>query len=172
VQLTHDRFVDSVRDILQDTGVAGSQLAFEITESTLMTRPEDTLETLLRIKALGIRIAIDDFGTGYSSLSHLKRFPVDSVKIDRSFVRDLETDPDDRELVRAIVAMSRSLRLRVVAEGVETEGQASMLGAMGCTSLQGHFYAPAAHGEATAAWLLARVLACPPDEQGLVGAAR
>ncbi|OYY61611.1 MAG: hypothetical protein B7Y51_09845, partial [Burkholderiales bacterium 28-67-8] len=171
VQLAHAQFVDSVSDILEDTGVEGSQLAFEITESTLMSHPEDTLETLLRIKALGIRIAIDDFGTGYSSLSHLKRFPVDSVKIDRSFVRDLETDPDDRELARAIVAMSRSLRLRVVAEGVETEGQASMLSAMGCTSLQGHLYARAAGGDATAAWLHPRMLVSPAQEEGFAVAA-
>ncbi len=171
VQLAHAQFVDSVSDILADTGIEGSQLAFEITESTLMSQPEDTLETLLRIKALGIRIAIDDFGTGYSSLSHLKRFPVDSVKIDRSFVRDLETDPDDRELARAIVAMSRSLRLRVVAEGVETEGQASMLSAMGCTSLQGHLYARAAGGEATAAWLHPRMLVSPAPEEGFAVAA-
>ncbi len=171
VQLAHAQFVDSVSDILEDTGIEGSQLAFEITESTLMTQPEDTLETLLRIKALGIRIAIDDFGTGYSSLSHLKRFPVDSVKIDRSFVRDLETDPDDRELARAIVAMSRSLRLRVVAEGVETEGQASMLSAMGCTSLQGHLYARAAGGDATAAWLHPRMVVSPAQEEGFAVAA-
>ncbi len=171
VQLAHAQFVDSVSDILDDTGVDGSQLAFEITESTLMTQPEDTLATLLRIKALGISIAIDDFGTGYSSLSHLKRFPVDSVKIDRSFVRDLETDPDDRELARAIVAMSRSLRLRVVAEGVETEGQASMLSAMGCTALQGHLYARAAGVDTTSAWLHPRMLVDPAQNEGLAVAA-
>lgn len=161
VQLAHAGFIDMVADTLQSTGVDGAQLAFEITESTLMTDPEATLGLLQRIKALGIRIAIDDFGTGYSSLSHLKRFPVDSVKIDRSFVRDLETDPDDRELVKAIVAMSRSLRLRVVAEGVETDVQSEMLTAMGCTSLQGFLYARPVDAAAVGAWLRAAIAGQP-----------
>ncbi|MBX9793977.1 MAG: EAL domain-containing protein, partial [Burkholderiaceae bacterium] len=100
VQLADAGFVDNVAQTLRSTGVTGDQLAFEITESTLMRDPEATLGILQQIKALGIRIAVDDFGTGYSSLSHLKRFPVDSVKIDRSFVRDLETDPNDRELAK------------------------------------------------------------------------
>ena len=161
VQLAHAGFIEMVAETLQSTGVEGSQLAFEITESTLMTDPEATLGLLLQIKALGVRIAIDDFGTGYSSLSHLKRFPVDSVKIDRSFVRDLETDPDDRELVKAIVAMSRSLRLRVVAEGVETDVQAEMLTAMGCTSLQGFLYAKPADAVTLGEWLHATLIEHP-----------
>ena len=160
MQLAEVGFVDMVADTLRSTGTDGSQLAFEITESTLMRDPEATLGILRQIKAMGIRIAIDDFGTGYSSLSHLKRFPVDSVKIDRSFVRDLETDPDDRELAKAIVAMSRSLRLRVVAEGVETAAQASMLGAMGCTSLQGFLYERPVDGSAVTAWLQSCLVDC------------
>ena len=162
VQLADAGFVDKVTSVLQSTGVAGAQLAFEITESTLMADPEATLDVLMRLKALGIRIAIDDFGTGYSSLSHLKRFPVDSVKIDRSFVRDLETNPDDRELAKAIVAMSRSLRLRVVAEGVETETQAEILKTMGCTSFQGFLYAKPADAATIAAWLMARIASHSP----------
>lgn len=165
VQLADIRFVDTVSEILRSSGVTGAQLAFEITESTLMKDPAATLEVLRQIKALGIRIAVDDFGTGYSSLSHLKRYPVDSVKIDRSFVRDLETDPDDRELARAIVAMSRSLRLRVVAEGVETEAQASMLGAMGCTSLQGFLYTKPLDAVTVTAWLRSRLEAHPANEE-------
>ncbi|OYU00378.1 MAG: hypothetical protein CFE40_03495 [Burkholderiales bacterium PBB1] len=161
VQLAHAGFIEMVADTLQSTGVAGAQLAFEITESTLMTDPDATLGLLQRIKTLGIRIAVDDFGTGYSSLSHLKRFPVDSVKIDRSFVRDLETDPDDRELVKAIVAMSRSLRLRVVAEGVETDVQSEMLTAMGCTSLQGFLYARPADAATVGRWLQAAMAGQP-----------
>lgn len=153
VQLAHAGFIEMVADTLQSTGVNGAQLAFEITESTLMADPDATLGLLQRLKALGIRIAIDDFGTGYSSLSYLKRFPVDSVKIDRSFVRDLEIDTDDRELVKAIVAMSRSLRLRVVAEGVETDVQSEMLKAMGCTSLQGFLYAKPVDVVTAGAWL-------------------
>jgi EAL domain-containing protein (putative c-di-GMP-specific phosphodiesterase class I) len=158
VQLADIDFVGVVSDILRSTGVGGEQLSFEITESTLMKDPTTTLNVLHQIRALGIRIAVDDFGTGYSSLSHLKRFPVNAVKIDRSFVRDLETDPDDRELAKAIVAMSRSLRLRVVAEGVETEGQASLLSAMGCTSLQGYLFARPADAATTAAWLQGRLV--------------
>lgn len=164
VQLAAGGFVEMVAETLRSTGVVGTQLAFEITESTLMHDPDATLHILQQIKALGIRIAVDDFGTGYSSLSHLKRFPVDSVKIDRSFVRDLETDPDDRELAKAIVAMSRSLRLRVVAEGVETEAQASMLGAMGCTSLQGFLYARPIDAEAVTAWLRERLCKQAADQ--------
>ena len=164
VQLAEAGFVDMVADTLRSTGTDGSQLAFEITESTLMRDPEATLGILREIKGMGIRIAIDDFGTGYSSLSHLKRFPVDSVKIDRSFVRDLETDPDDRELAKAIVAMSRSLRLRVVAEGVETLAQARMLGAMGCTSLQGFLYERPVEGSAVTAWLQSCLADCSAIE--------
>ena len=167
VQLAEAGFVDTVTETLRATGVRGEQLAFEITESTLMRDPDATLHLLQQIKALGIRIAIDDFGTGYSSLSHLKRFPVDSVKIDRSFVRDLETDPDDRELAKAIVAMSRSLRLRVVAEGVETEAQASMLSAMGCTSLQGFLYARPIDAAAVTDWLRPRLAASPRSDEPL-----
>ena len=143
VQLARAEFVTRVESMLQSTGVLGTQIVFEITESALMSDPDTVLGVLRRLKSLGIRLAIDDFGTGYSSLGHLKRFPVDSVKIDRTFVRELDTNADDQALVKAIVAMSHSLRLRTVAEGVETVAQASVLRAMGCTALQGFLYAPA-----------------------------
>ena len=162
VQLARADFVDAVADLLRTTGVDGSRLAFEITESTLMQDPDATLDMLQRLKALGVRIAIDDFGTGYSSLGHLKRFPVDIVKIDRAFVRDLETDADDRALVRAILAMARSLRLHVVAEGVETEAQAAILAEMDCPALQGFLFARPADAAATSAWLQARAAAEAP----------
>lgn len=142
VQLARAEFVARVADMLRSTGVAGAQIVFEITESTLMSDPDTMLGVLRRLKALGIRLAIDDFGTGYSSLGHLKRFPVDSVKIDRTFVRELDTNTDDQALVKAIVAMSQNLRLRTVAEGVETVAQAAVLRAMGCSALQGFLYAP------------------------------
>ena len=158
VQFAQANFIERVAQILADTGVSGTQLEFEITESTLMHDPEATLGLLRRIKAMGIRIAVDDFGTGYSSLSHLKRFPVDTVKVDRTFVRDLETDPDDRELIKAIVVMSRSLRLRVVAEGVETEAQAELLAAMDCTALQGFLYARPADAASVGHWLRAKLV--------------
>ncbi len=140
VQLRERSFAQMVASILTRYGVDGARLELEITESTLMTDPDAMLTTLSQLKALGLRISIDDFGTGYSSLSYLKRFPVDTVKIDRTFVRDMETDSSDRELIRAILAMSRSLELEVVAEGVETEGQADILTGMGCPSLQGYLF--------------------------------
>ena len=153
VQLAHPGFAQLVAKVLHSTGVAGQRLELEITESTLMKDPEATLQVLQQLKTLGVRIAIDDFGTGYSSLSHLKRFPVDTVKIDRSFVRDMEIDAGDRELVKAILAMSKSLRLHAVAEGVETEAQATILAAMDCPGLQGYLFAAPADARATSAWL-------------------
>jgi diguanylate cyclase len=97
-------------------------------------------EVLARIKEMGISISIDDFGTGYSSLSYLKRFPIDTLKIDRSFVRDIPADLDDVAIVRAIIAMARSLRMRTVAEGVEQEEQMRFLRAEGCEEMQGYLY--------------------------------
>jgi EAL domain-containing protein (putative c-di-GMP-specific phosphodiesterase class I) len=100
-----------------------SHLELEITESTTMQNPEKSIATLRQFKEMGIRISIDDFGTGYSSLNYLRRIPFDSLKIDRSFVMNINTSPDDAAIVRAIIAMAHSLKLRVIAEGVETEGQ-------------------------------------------------
>lgn len=141
VQLREDGFAQSVSETLARHDIDGRQLELEITESTLMTDSDLMLKTLKGLKSLGLRISIDDFGTGYSSLSYLKRFPVDTVKVDRSFVRDMEDDSSDRELIRAILAMSRSLSLEVIAEGVETEGQAGILADMGCPLLQGYLFA-------------------------------
>ncbi len=140
LQIAQPDFADRVAQTLQATGIEGEQLVFELTESALARDPQASREALLRIKALGIRVAIDDFGTGHSSLAHLKRFPVDTLKIDRAFVRDLETDADSREIVRAMLALAQSLRLQVVAEGVETEGQARLLGEMACPALQGYLF--------------------------------
>jgi diguanylate cyclase (GGDEF)-like protein len=156
LQLADPGFVDTVAEALRRTGAPGGQLEIEITESTLMNFPERALAVLSQLKKLGVRIALDDFGTGYSSLSILKSFPVDIVKIDRSFVSDLETNPDDREVVNAILAMSRSLRLDVVAEGVERDSQASILASMKCPSLQGFLFSVPADAERTSAWLSRR----------------
>lgn len=108
-----------------------------------MGDPEAALVSMRRLKALGVSLAIDDFGTGYSSLAYLQRFPVDVLKIDRSFVRDLpREDSDSRELVRAIMALARSLRLGVVAEGVETREQLELLAELGCEAVQGYYFSP------------------------------
>jgi diguanylate cyclase (GGDEF)-like protein/PAS domain S-box-containing protein len=126
---------------LQDIGLSGANLIVEITESLLLNVHADVTDLLFRFRDAGIQIAIDDFGTGYSSLSYLKQFPIDYLKIDRSFVRDIETDPNDMALSRAIIMMAHELGLKVIAEGVETEGQRSLLSAAGCDYAQGNLYA-------------------------------
>lgn len=132
--------VETVKRALTETGIDPKRLTFEITESMLMDDTEHSIAWLNSIKALGINLSIDDFGTGYSSLSYLKRFPVDTVKIDRSFVRDITDDPEDAALVSAIIAMTHSLHMRVVGEGGETEDQVEFLRKQGCKLVQGFFY--------------------------------
>ena len=138
-QLLKNDFAATVEQALQDTGLAPSLLELEITESTLMENAQDTLAALHRLRSLGVRLSIDDFGTGYSSLSYLKRFPVDIIKIDRSFVRDVPNDADDASIVTGIIALAHSLRLEVVAEGVETEAQLRFLREQSCDILQGYY---------------------------------
>jgi EAL domain-containing protein (putative c-di-GMP-specific phosphodiesterase class I) len=142
-QFMHRGLTDSIRRILDETGVDPSLIEFEITETALMQHGEQTLEILGQINSMGIRMSIDDFGTGYSSLAYLKRFPVKKVKIDRAFIKDLENSAEDRAIVGAIIALSDSLQLCVVAEGVETEGQYALLQANGCQYAQGYLFSPA-----------------------------
>ena len=134
-------FAQGVARIFADSRVLPGAIELEITESLLLENNEETRRTLDTIKVLGASLAIDDFGTGYSSLSYLKRFPLDRVKIDQSFVRDLGTDPDDLAIVRAIIALSRSLKLDVIAEGVETKEQLALLRSEGCDDYQGFLFA-------------------------------
>jgi EAL domain-containing protein (putative c-di-GMP-specific phosphodiesterase class I) len=129
-----------IERVLGETGLAPSLLELELTESMLMHHAEETVTILTRLDEMGVHLAIDDFGTGYSSLSYLKRFPIHSLKIDRSFVRDISTDPDDAAIVTAIVAMARSLNLSVTAEGVETEEQAEFLRSLACHQAQGYYF--------------------------------
>jgi EAL domain-containing protein (putative c-di-GMP-specific phosphodiesterase class I) len=142
-QLLQKDFAENVRNVLAETGLAPNLLELEITESTLMENAEDTLHVLHSLHNLGVRLSIDDFGTGYSSLSYLKRFPVDIIKIDRSFVRDVPQDADDAAIVTAIIALAHSLRLEVVAEGVETLAQLHFLQARRCDLFQGYHLSPA-----------------------------
>ncbi|MDO9082609.1 MAG: EAL domain-containing protein, partial [Humidesulfovibrio sp.] len=141
--------VEQVAGILKETGLPADRLKLEITESNIMVNAESALVMLHRLKALGVQISIDDFGTGYSSLSYLQRFPVDTLKVDRSFVGRLGLDPENHEIVRAIVALAHSLGLDVVAEGVEESEQAVMLHKLGCEYVQGFFFSrPLVHAHA------------------------
>ncbi|MDX5363154.1 MAG: EAL domain-containing protein [Pseudazoarcus pumilus] len=142
-QLRDASFADMVADILAETGLEPSMLELEITESSVMDKPDEAVALLRRLKALGVGIAIDDFGTGYSSLSYLKMFPLDRLKIDGSFVCDIDRDPNDSAIVSAAVSLAHNLGLPVVAEGVETAAQAQHLVRLGCDELQGyHFSRP------------------------------
>ncbi|WP_240416303.1 EAL and GGDEF domain-containing protein [Paenibacillus periandrae] len=132
---------DQISEVLRRTGLAASYLELEITESSTMD-VELAIDVLLELKALGVKISIDDFGTGYSSLSYLKRFPIDKLKIDQSFVRDIMTDPNDAAIVASIISMTRHMNLRVIAEGVETEDQLVFLRNNHCNEIQGYWFSP------------------------------
>ena len=140
-QFMHRGLIESIRRVLDETGIDPALLEFEITETALMQHGEQTLEILGQINDMGIRLSIDDFGTGYSSLAYLKRFPVKKIKIDRAFIKDLEQSAEDRAIVAAIMALSNSLQLSVVAEGVETEAQYALLQQNGCRYAQGYLFA-------------------------------
>ena len=146
-QLTQPDLLERVREILEETGLPSRLLELEITESTAMQNPEGSIKTLYDLKKLGLRISLDDFGTGHSSLSYLKRFPIDTLKVDQSFVRDINNDPDTAAIVTAITAMAHSLRLKVIAEGVEFSEQASFLKRNGCDQMQGYLIKPPVPGD-------------------------
>lgn len=140
VQFAQPRLLEVVRRALEDSGLRPDTLVLEITESALMKDAESTVAMLKALKNMGVRISVDDFGTGYSSLSYLKRFPIDILKIDRSFVRDIGSDEDDAAIIRAIIALARSLRLVTVAEGVETQEQLDFLRRELCGRFQGYLF--------------------------------
>lgn len=133
-------FVEDISRILEETGTDPKYVGLEITESMLVEDVESVVDTLHRLVALGLEISIDDFGTGYSSLNYLKRFPVGKLKIDRSFVNDLTTDPDDAVIVKSIISLAHNLGMRVVAEGVENSDQLDVLNGMGCDFVQGYYF--------------------------------
>lgn len=141
-QFQQPNLVEQISEVLEETGLSPESLELEITESSAMQNAENTIHTLRELKNLGVRIAMDDFGTGYSSLNYLKRFPIDTLKLDQSFVRDISTDPTDAAIATAVIAMAHSLKLVVVAEGVETEQQFAFLQKQKCDSIQGYLFSP------------------------------
>ncbi len=138
-QFGHQDFYEMTRSILEETGVDPNRLEIELTESIIMQREEETVASLHQLKSLGVRLAIDDFGTGYSSLSYLKKFPVDTLKVDRSFIKDITRNPTDVAIAKAIITLARHLNLKVVTEGIETAGQLNLLRELGCHYAQGYF---------------------------------
>jgi diguanylate cyclase (GGDEF)-like protein/PAS domain S-box-containing protein len=139
-QLNDDSLVSEIEAVLRDTGLNPELLELEVTESMIMHNAERAVRVLTAIKALGVRLAIDDFGTGYSSLAHLKRFPIDTLKVDRSFIREIPQDAEDRAIAEAIIAMGKTLSLTVVAEGVETQEQQAFLSERSCDEMQGYYF--------------------------------
>jgi diguanylate cyclase (GGDEF)-like protein len=138
-QFKQQDIVKMVSQTLEDTGCRPEWLELEITESVVMESPEAAAETLHKLSAMGVHLSIDDFGTGYSSLNYLKRFPIDALKIDKSFVRDISVDADDAAIAKAVIALAHSLKLLVIAEGVETAEQLDFLRAQDCDVMQGYF---------------------------------
>jgi EAL domain-containing protein (putative c-di-GMP-specific phosphodiesterase class I) len=139
-QLSDPELVGAVSAVLAETGLAPDLLELEVTESSVMHHVDRALEVLGALKAMGVRLAIDDFGTGYSSLAQLKRFPIDTLKVDRSFIRELPADAEDKAIAEAIIAMGKTLSLTVVAEGVETLAQQEFLRQRACDQMQGFYF--------------------------------
>jgi EAL domain-containing protein (putative c-di-GMP-specific phosphodiesterase class I) len=140
VEFQDEAFLDGLLHILDESRLDPLSLELELTESALMKRVESTTTLLRTLKESGLRVAVDDFGTGYSSLSYLRKFPIDSLKIDQSFVRQIGQETDDAAIVTAVISMARSLKLRVVAEGVETLAELNFLKAHQCDEAQGYYF--------------------------------
>jgi diguanylate cyclase (GGDEF)-like protein len=142
-QFRQGNLLEMIRSALTDAALDPQFLEVELTESSVMTDPEESIMILEQLSKMGVLVSVDDFGTGYSSMSYLRRFPIDKLKIDRGFIAEIMTRPDDASIVRAIVSLAHSLRLKVVAEGVETNEQLNFLTALGCDQYQGFHYSPA-----------------------------
>ena len=154
---------DVVARILREAGLAGESLQIEVGESAAMNNPELSMITMKKLKELGVRIAIDDFGTGYSSFRYLRKLPIDSVKIDREFVRNVGSDSADRAAMSAVISMARALGLQVVAEGVENEKQLDFLRSEGCAEMQGFLHSrPLPAEQIAVATLNGRVIGSQP----------
>jgi diguanylate cyclase (GGDEF)-like protein/PAS domain S-box-containing protein len=168
VEMQRGGTVARVQKALDAHGLSAEYLELEITESGLMQQGDHSEAFLHSLRAMGVQLAIDDFGTGYSSLSHLKRFPVGKLKIDRSFIRDLMTDPADAQLVNAMVAMGRSLGISVLAEGVETEDQMRRLQQIGCDTGQGYFFGRPEPAATARRWLTSTTDTTEPDHHASI----
>ncbi len=153
MEFQNDRFLDDVLDTLEESGLAPDRLELELTESVLMKRTNMSSQTLFSLRDAGVRLAIDDFGTGFSSLSYLTRFPVHTLKIDQSFIRQIDADVPETMIVTAVLGMARSLSLRVVAEGVETKDELAFLEASSCDEAQGFYFSPALPPAAFCDWV-------------------
>jgi diguanylate cyclase (GGDEF)-like protein/PAS domain S-box-containing protein len=157
-QFRQDDIVEMVRRTLERTGCAADNLVLEITESVVMETPEAAAEVLRQLSAMGVKLAIDDFGTGYSSLSYLKRFPIHTLKIDRSFIRDIAIDNDDAEIVKAVIALAHVMQRNIVAEGVEDRRQLDFLRRQGCDQAQGYYFGKGTSGHAATDLLIRQTL--------------
>ena len=155
-QFKDPMLLDDIAEVLQRTGMAPELLELEITESMIMHNLDQAAEMAAAIKRLGVRLAIDDFGTGYSSLSQLKRFPIDTLKVDRSFIRDVDDSDDDRVIAQTIISLGKALDVSVVAEGVETEAQYTFLRDNACDEMQGYYFSKPCHPDAFAEHLIGR----------------
>ncbi|RYE74351.1 MAG: EAL domain-containing protein, partial [Hyphomicrobiales bacterium] len=142
VQFKNNKLYETVLAALQESGLPPTRLELEITESLLLADNEPTLATLHKLRALGVRISMDDFGTGYSSLSYLRSFPFDKIKIDRSFMRDLERKGDSLAIIKAVIGLGHSLGMATTAEGIETEEQLAAVREQGCNEVQGFLFSP------------------------------
>jgi EAL domain-containing protein (putative c-di-GMP-specific phosphodiesterase class I) len=159
-ELRSTTITDDVQAILEESGIPPDRLVLEITESSAMQDPHAAIETLTKLRALGVRLALDDFGTGYSSLSHLRDFPIDMLKIAKPFIDRIDRD---RTFVEAILGLAGVLNLEVVAEGIETREQAEALRALGCTMGQGYYYAQPAEAASVGSRLAFGPVVLKPD---------
>jgi diguanylate cyclase (GGDEF)-like protein len=159
IQFQQDTFIEMVAQSLYDSGLDPSYLKLELTESCLTKHSENSIKKMNLLKGMGIQISIDDFGTGYSSLNYLKRFPVEILKIDRSFICDIATNPDDQAIVRAIIALAHNLNITVIAEGVETKKQLGLLRGYGCDGAQGYLICPPINPASLTQFIKERMLA-------------
>ena len=165
IHFRQSRFLDAVRAALVDFDLESRYLEVELTETTVMVDGESSVHILEELSRMGVLVSIDDFGTGYSSMSYLRKLPIDKLKIDRSFISDLTSSPDAASIVQAIISLAHGLRLKVVAEGVETAAQLELLRRLGCDQYQGFYRSPAVLPDAIAAMVMASPESVGPRTQ-------